>query len=130
MPEPGSFHHVTLSVTNLIRSAEWYARALGLARVAEREGDGWIRALMRAPSGLMVGLTEHTATNPGDRFDHTRVGIDHVSLACRDRAEVDAWAAHLDTVGVAHDAIVDAAAGHVLVCRDPDGIPIEFFAPR
>ena len=41
-----------------------------------------------------------------------------------DRAEVEAWVEHLDTTGIPHGGIVDAPAGHVLVCRDPDGIPI------
>jgi hypothetical protein len=25
---------------------------------------------------------------------------------------------------------LDVPAGYVLVCRDPDGIPVELFAPR
>jgi glyoxylase I family protein len=130
VPEPTSFHHITLTVTDLARSVTWYERALRLAKVADREGDGWIRALMRAPSGLMIGLTEHAGGNPGDRFDHTRVGIDHLSIGCADRGEVEGWATHLDGVGVAHGEITDATAGHVLVCHDPDGIPVEFFASR
>ena len=38
MPAPEAFHHVTLSVTDLDASVVWYERALGLARVADREG--------------------------------------------------------------------------------------------
>jgi catechol 2,3-dioxygenase-like lactoylglutathione lyase family enzyme len=129
-PEVRAFHHVTLTVTDLERSVEWYERVLGLPKVADRAGDGWVRALLRAPSGVMIGLTRHEGTGSGDGFDHLRVGLDHVSIACADRAEVERWAAHLDRCAVPHGEIVDAPAGHVLVCRDPDGIPVELFAPR
>lgn len=131
MPEPTAFHHLTLTVTDLARSVAWYELALGLTKVADRAGEGWTRALLRAPSGhsaLMIGLTQHLGTARGDRFDHTRVGIDHLSIACADRAEVEVWAGHLAAAGIDHGEIVDAPAGHVLVCRDPDGIPVEFFA--
>lgn len=64
----------------------------------------------------------------GRCFDHAVVGLDHLSVACADRASLEAWAAHLDDIGVDHSGIVDAAAGSLLVCKDPDGIPIEFFA--
>jgi glyoxylase I family protein len=130
VPEPTSFHHVTLTVTDLARSVAWYEQALRLNKIADREGDGWTRALLRAPSGLIIGLTEHAGGNADDHFDPTRVGLDHLSIGCADRSGVEAWAAHLDEVGVAHGEIADAAAGHVLVCRDPDGIPVEFFAAR
>ena len=78
----------------------------------------------------MIGLTRHDGTAPGEGFDHLRVGLDHLSIACADRAEVARWAAHLDACGVPHGEIVDAPAAHVLVCRDPDGIPVEIYAPR
>jgi hypothetical protein len=36
---------------------------------------------------------------------------------------------HLIELGVEHGDLVDAGYGHVLTSRDPDGIPVEFFAP-
>ena len=70
-----------------------------------------------------------SAGTPGGRFDERRVGLDHLSIACGDRAEVEAWERHLDELGVEHGELVDAGYGHVLTSRDPDGIPVEFFAP-
>lgn len=128
MPSADRFHHVTLTVTNLESSVRWYEDALGLTRVADRQGDGWTRALLRSPTGLVIGLTQHHATGSSDRFDPIRVGLDHLSISCGTRAEVEQWASHLDSIGVAHAPIDDAPAGHVLVCTDPDGIPVEFFA--
>jgi len=81
MPTPEGFHHVTLTVADLARSVEWYERALAITKVADREGDGWVRALLRSPSGFMIGLTEHDATVASACFDHAVVGLDHLSVA-------------------------------------------------
>jgi catechol-2,3-dioxygenase len=83
---------------------------------------------MRSEGGLVISLTAHEGT-PGGRFDERRVGLDHLSIACEDRAEVEAWERHLNELGVEHGELVDAGYGHVLTSRDPDGIPVEFFAP-
>jgi len=125
---PATFHHVTLTVTDLGRSIDWYERVLGMTKVADREGPTWNRALMRSEGGLVIGLTAHEGTG-GDRFDERRVGLDHLSIACEGRDEVEAWERHLTELGVEHGDLVDAGYGHVLTSRDPDGIPVEFFAP-
>ena len=130
MPTAGRLHHLTLSVTDLEASVAWYGRVLGLDRFADRSGPGWERVLVGTPGELLIGLTVHEQTPSDEGFDPVRVGLDHLSVACEDRAAVEAWADHLDALGVAHGDIVDAPAGHVLVCRDPDGIPVEFFASR
>ncbi len=127
MKSPATFHHVTLTVTDLARSVDWYERVLGMTKVADREGPTWTRALMRSEGGLVIGLTVHEGTGR-DRFDERRVGLDHLSIACEDRAEVEAWERHLTELGVEHGDLVDAGYGYVLTSRDPDGIPVEFFA--
>ena len=74
-------HHLTLSVTDLERSTRWYCEVLHGRVLAEREGAGFTRRLIVLPSGLVIGLTQHLDTAAGDRFDHRRVGLDHLSLA-------------------------------------------------
>jgi catechol 2,3-dioxygenase-like lactoylglutathione lyase family enzyme len=58
-----------------------------------------------------------------------RSGLDHVAFGVADRAELDAWAARLDELGVAHGEIKDAHYGSGLSFRDPDNIALELFAP-
>lgn len=125
-PTPNAVSHVTVTVTDLERSAAWYAAALGMRRVRDMAGPTWKRTLMLG-DGVMIGLQAHEATAAADRFDETRVGLDHLSLACADRAEVERWLAHLDSKGVAHSGISGEPAS-VATVRDPDGIAIEFFA--
>lgn len=129
MRAPG-VHHVTLSVTDASVSAEWYQRLLGPATVVHREGPGWVRVRMQWESGLVIGVTSHDATAPRDRFDHTHVGLDHLGLACADEGEVRAWAARLDERGMTHGPVEDVPYGWAVTARDPDGIAVEFFAPK
>lgn len=129
MPSVNAISHVTLTVTDLDASVEWYARGLRLTRALDMAGPGWKRVLMVGGPGVMIGLQAHESTTAGDRFDETRVGLDHLSILCADRAEVQAWLTHLDAVGVEHSEISPEPA-HVATAPDPDGIRIEFFAPR
>jgi glyoxylase I family protein len=123
-------HHLTLSVTDVEASAEWYQRLLGPATVVRREGPGWTRVRMAWPSGVIVGVTAHEDTYPDDRFDHTRVGLDHVGLACPTEADVRAWAAHMDEAGITRGPVEDVPYGWAVTARDPDGIAIEFFCSK
>jgi len=80
--------------------------------------------------GDQSSLHEHPDTDRSDEFDELRPGLDHVSFGCADRAEVEAVLARLDDLGIRHAGIADDALGHGLSVRDPDGIALEFWAPR
>lgn len=122
-------HHLTLSVTDLERSTRWYCEVLHGRVLAEREGAGFTRRLIVLPSGLVIGLTQHLDTAAGDRFDHRRVGLDHLSLAVATPDAVKAWAREWDDQGIDHDPVVEAPSGTLVVCYDPDGIPVEMYSP-
>jgi hypothetical protein len=51
-------------------------------------------------------------------------GRDHVAFACRDRDELQAWAARLDELGIVHGGIKDAHYGYGVSFRDSDGIAL------
>lgn len=123
-------HHLTLTVTDAAASAAWYQRLLGPATVIHRQGPDWTRVRMQWPSGLVIGVTQHEATEPDDAFAHTRVGLDHVGLACDGEAEVRAWAERMDGLGLEHGPVEDVPYGWAVTARDPDGIAVEFFAGR
>lgn len=126
MPTVDAVSHITVTVTDLERSAAWYGRALGLTRVKDMSGPTWRRVLMLG-NGVLIGLQSHDETSVEDRFDETRVGLDHLSIACGSRAAVEQWLAHLDAEGIAHSGI-SAPPDHVATVQDPDGIAIEFYA--
>lgn len=121
-------HHVTLTVTDVRRSADWYQALLGPAEEVRREGSTWERIRMQWPSGLVIGVTRHEST--GDRsFDFTAPGLDHLGLGCSSEAEVREWWQKAEELDVPHGPVEEAAYGWAVTLRDPDGIAIEFFCP-
>lgn len=126
-PEPW-LHHVALTVTDLEASTAWYRRVLGLGEPVARDGPTWQRVLLRSSSGgFALSLSVHHGTSADDRFDPARVGMDHLAIGCRTRAELEGWVAHLDELGVAHAAVTEAPHAHLVACHDPDGIAVEFY---
>ncbi len=121
-------HHVTLTVTDIHRSAEWYQMLLGPAAPVERQGPTWQRIRMQWPWGLVIGVTRHDAT-PGSSFDCTQPGLDHLGLACASEMDVRRWKERLDELGLEHGPLETHAYGWAVTARDPDGIAIEFFSP-
>ena len=130
VPAVGNHHHVTLTVRNVEKSADWYDALLGPSDRAKRAGDTWERIRMAWPTGLVIGLTQHATTQAVDSFDATRVGLDHIGLACPSEDDVRAWAIRLGRLGIDHGPVEEAPYGWAVTARDPDGIAVEFFCPR
>lgn len=130
VPGLGSIHHIGLTVPDIEASEAWYTRVLGFTRAfvePHHRGTGYAVVLRRPGSPLFIGLDKHGA-NRGERFDESRTGLDHVSFHVADRAELDAWVAHLDRERVPHSGITEFTEPFpfaVLVLRDPDNIQLE-----
>lgn len=123
-------HHITLTVTDLAKSAAWYQQLLGDAQVIEREGPGWKRIRLNWPDGLVLSFTRHDETDAGESFDHRRVGLDHIGLGCVDEAEVSGWCEKLENLGFEHGPLEDVPYGWAVTARDPDNIAVEFFCAK
>ena len=128
-PQITGIAHVELSVTDLDRSVEWYCRLLG-ARDAWRGRNDAGRykacAIVEPVTRTVIAFTQHDQ-ELAVPFDPRRPGLDHLSFRVADRAAIDAWAAHMDAIGVAHDPIDDQGFAVAVNVRDPDGIAIEFY---
>jgi glyoxylase I family protein len=124
-----SIAHVAVTVTDLAASAAWYERLLGVQPVLDEDAGGFWHTVYPLADGGLFGLHVHSQTDPDDRFDARRVGLDHVGFGCGSRAELETWESRLDELGIAHGGIVDAGYGSGLSFKDPDGNALEFFAP-
>jgi catechol 2,3-dioxygenase-like lactoylglutathione lyase family enzyme len=122
--------HVAVTVTDLERSTAWYSALFDSQPVLDEDEEtgGFHHTVYLIGGGQLFGLHTH-AKATGDKFSEMQTGLDHVSFACRDRSELQDWAARLDQLGITHGGIVDAHYGSGVSFRDPDGIALEFFAP-
>lgn len=126
----GSVHHLTLTVTNMQRSVEFYTSFLGFQLVME---FGPRRLLSNG--SVILALTpppDPAQAIQGDRFSENRVGLDHVSLNVARRADLETAIRLFADRGIAHGEIKDLGADlglYVLAFRDPDNIQLELTAP-
>lgn len=129
MPSIAAFHHVSLTVTDLARSVEWYTRVLGFAVDAKITGETFRRTRLRHPdSGLVLTLTRHD-NGAFDPFDETRVGVDHLAFRVPTFADVEEWARRFDEHGVEHSSIKRGSGDMAMITlRDPDNIQLEVTA--
>ena len=130
MAEFPALTHVALTVRDLSVSVPWYQALLDAEPVIDEDTDPNMHHTVYLLGGsTLIGLHQHTTPAPDGDFSEYRVGLDHVAFGCRDRAELERWAARLDALGVTHGGIKDASYGSGVSFRDPDGIALEFFAP-
>jgi catechol-2,3-dioxygenase len=120
--------HVALTVSNLDVSVPWYRELFDSDPVID-EDTGPFRHVVWLLGGTLVGLHGFPDGDNGAGFDERRPGLDHLAFGCADRAELEQWLVRLDKLGIANGGIVDAPYGSGLSFRDPDNLPLEFFAP-
>jgi glyoxylase I family protein len=125
-------HHLGLTVTDVERSARWYADVLGFHELGRlgTPGDERRKVFLRHDGiSVRVGLVEH-ARGCDVSFDETRPGLDHLSFAVPDRSALERWCRRLDKHGVTYTPVADARSipdAVVVVFRDPDNIQLELF---
>ncbi|MCW2757355.1 MAG: glyoxalase [Nocardioidaceae bacterium] len=137
MASPTSaFAHVRLTVTDIDRSRKFYDDVFGLPLAFELPPDA-DQATQEQLSFLYGGVIYQLGDSllglrpvAEDRFDEDKTGLDHVSFALTSKQELDDAAAHLDSLGVAHEDAKDIGAGWILEFRDPDNIALELMAPK
>ena len=127
MPNVIGYHHLSLSVSDLGKSTEWYQQVLGLEVTAEIDGDGFRRNRLRAPdSGVTLTLTRHDHQS-GETFSERRPGMDHVALHVGAAEDVEALKERFTALGVQHSEPRVSDETAVITLRDPDNIQIEVF---
>ncbi|AGL36274.1 VOC family protein [Mycobacterium avium] len=131
-----SIAHVRLTVTDIERSRRFYESVFGWpvllevpdnADASTREQLSFLfGGVIYDLGGTLLGLRP-VAT---DRFDEDRTGLDHIAFRLDSRDELDAAAAHLEELGVAHEPVKDIGPAYILQFRDPDNIALELTAPK
>lgn len=130
-----AFAHVRLTVRDIEISRRFYDDVFALPVAFEVPDDADEQT--REQLGFLYGGVIYQLGDSllglrpvaDDRFDEDRTGLDHLAFAVGSRGDLDDAAAHLDTLGVAHEGVKDIGAGFILEFRDPDGVALELFAP-
>lgn len=128
MPEAPGIGHLTLTVGDVKRSAEFYNRLFDTQTMMAIEDEFGPFVACAGPS-FVVGFRTHAATSTADSFDPARVGLDHVAFHVGDRGELETWESRLDEEEISHSGIVEDPGGLHLNFKDPDGIALEIFCP-
>jgi glyoxylase I family protein len=129
VPAVSAVQHISLTITDLERSTEWYQRVLGFHHVRSATVGGFSLSVLASPGDeLSLTLSKHP-DNPGRQFSETRTGLDHLSFTVADMDSLKTWTDHFDRQGVVHSPAAEDPFGVVLVFRDPDNIQLELVVP-
>jgi glyoxylase I family protein len=119
-------HHISVVVTDLEQSKQFYSEVLGLKESADRPAFDFPGAWYEA-GAMQIHLIVHepSLTRRGTSEINTRDG--HFALRVRDMEEV---LAQLERCGIVYKNKPDSITGwHQVFITDPDGNIIEFNAP-
>ncbi len=119
--------HVMLTVSDFAACKPFYAQLLsflGLTPVLDMEGY-----LYCVGGRTAVGIVQGDESHRGERFAQQRVGLHHVCFRARERADVDAAHALLESIGatIVHPPEDGpwAPGYYSVLFEDPDGIRLE-----
>ena len=129
MSEFPAVAHIAVTVRDLTVSVPWYTALFGAEPVLDEDTDPDMHHTVYLLGSTLFGVHQHGTPAPAEVFSEYRVGLDHAAFGCASRAELEKWASRLDELGIPHGGIKDAHYGSGISFRDPDGIPLEFFAP-
>jgi len=89
----------------------------------------------RAPDSVMYQVGDSRlfftlcSTNPADKYDKERIGLNHLAFGVRTLAELKEIERQLDSAGIRHSRIQIDRYGQkeFIWLDDPDGIRVEFY---
>jgi catechol 2,3-dioxygenase-like lactoylglutathione lyase family enzyme len=124
------FHHATLTVTDINRSADFYTGLLGLNLIAELSPTRYIVG----NNSLILAISEPPDPDQApddDSFNENRVGLDHISFAVDSMEEMRRARTLLTEAGVYCGEVKELTqfGFAVMSFRDPDNIQLELSAP-
>lgn len=117
--------HVTLSVTNLQKTQQFYEE---LFQTSFEKDNSHSFSLLKV--GIPCWFVQWSQ-NLVDRFDEKRVGLDHVAFKLKTIPEIEAVIQRLNSMKIANAGLQRFNGKYPYVAfRDPDNIQTEFFIPE
>ncbi|MGF6539443.1 VOC family protein [Paraburkholderia youngii] len=125
-PTIAGIHHLKFNVSNLDRSLDFYARALGAKRLPEfdhRRRDGELFAYILDIEHLGTYLELRASPERAAR----EAGLDPVTFSVQTHRDLLAWHDHLEANGIRHSPVFTGVLGWLLAAEDPDGRHLRFY---
>jgi catechol 2,3-dioxygenase-like lactoylglutathione lyase family enzyme len=113
-------HHVTLPVSDVARSRDWYALAFGLAVMSETTDIGAGEVTMVHPSAPIEVVLRHDPIRA-----QALAGFDAIAFTLATVEDLEALVTRLDAAGIAHGAPTSSGTGVHLDVIDPDGLVVQ-----
>ena len=121
---PTRWTHITINVSDLNRSVDFYTSLCGLSIVRDRRTEGrhnvWLGPATRAGEDPVFVLVMVQ--------DEVKSRLDHFGFQCDSREEVDRIAEQARQLNILVESPADigGVVGYFTMVRDPDGHLIEF----
>lgn len=124
VPPLNGIHYIKIPVVDLPAAVDWYGRVFGFTVSMEfPDEDGVVRGV----AGAMPGVGEHIAMRENPRAAAGCEGFDPFIYGVDGPGDLEAWAAHLDELGIDHSPVIEASVGWLLVFDDLNGIEIHLY---
>jgi glyoxylase I family protein len=120
-------HHLTLTVTDLDRTTDWYRSVLGFEERIRYRNDaiGADCVVLAHPGAAPPTFGLRRYDDQSDRkFDEHRIGLDHLAFDAGNEDALKQWHAHLERLGVPYTT-TRLPELWITALRDPDNIQIE-----
>ncbi len=115
--------HVTLTVSDINQTKEFYDSLFQTKFEKDNENSFCLLSV-----DIPVWFVQSEKQHPKDRFDETRVGLDHISFHLEALEELEKFVTRLKEMGIMTAGVQRFAGKYPYVCfRDPDNIQTEFF---
>jgi catechol 2,3-dioxygenase len=118
--------NLTLTVTDLGRSVDFYTRLIGLTEI-DRDNNN---VTLGAPGDQFLTLSEHPGVEQWPRGGHSYAGLYHFAILVPTRADLGLWLQHWLDSGRPLPGQGDHFVSEALYLEDPDGHGIEIYRDR
>jgi catechol 2,3-dioxygenase-like lactoylglutathione lyase family enzyme len=131
-------HHVAYRCMDAKETVLWYRDMLNMdfvLAIAENEvpstkaPDPYMHVFLDAGAGNVLAFFELPTQPPMSRDPNTPAWVQHIAFKVRDRAELLAYKAHLESKGVDVLGVTDHGAFHSIYFFDPNGHRLELSYP-
>jgi glyoxylase I family protein len=118
--------HIAINVLNIERSIDFYTRILGFEQLQTIDCGDFDITYIALSSGSRLELFDYHAKNISKPRDESDVGLRHLAFEVDDVSSQERYLRSEEVDIILPTCDLPHLGVRVLLCRDPDGVTIEF----